>query len=415
MKTGGGSVGRSPATGSPDGSVVSRVRAHLAATGSGAGAAHVAGALATAGQASGAPWGAAGVLSQVASVRAELTGAGPLQPLLDDPETTDVLVNGPAEVWVDRGEGLVQVAVDVGGEGGLRALAVRLAAVSGRRLDDSAPCVDVRLADGVRLHAVLPPVSPAGTLLSLRVPRRRTFTLDELVASGSVAGTWAPVVTAVVRRRLGFLVCGGTGSGKTTVLSTLLGLADPSERVVLVEDTSELAPRLPHVVRLEARHANAEGAGSLTLADLVREALRMRPDRLVVGECRGPEVRDLLAALNTGHEGGCGTVHANAASDVPARLEALGALAGLDRAATASQVASALDVVVHLGRSSGRRRMEEVAVVEADRGGSASAVRVVTALSWSGDRSHTGPGWERLASLLDGDPERGRARAQGPP
>jgi len=242
----------------------------------------------------------------------------------------------------------------------------------------------------------------ARTILSLRVPRRRTFTLDELVESGTVAQNWAMVLTGVVRRRLGFLVSGGTGTGKTTVLGTLLGLVDPAERVVLVEDTSELTPALPHVVRLEARHANAEGAGSLTLADLVRQALRMRPDRLVVGECRGPEVRDLLAALNTGHAGGCGTVHANAAADVPARLEALAALAGLDRAATASQVASAIDVVVHLSRVGRDRRVVEIGVVETDRGTGDLDVRVVPALTWYDGRERTGPGWERLASLLDG-------------
>lgn len=387
---------------SVDGGVVARVRSRLAASGRDAAPAQVAAALAAGGLTPGGPWGAAGVLSAVAPVRAALTGAGPLQPLLDDPRTTDVLVNGPGEVWVDHGEGLSRAPVDVGTEADLRALAVRLAAVSGRRLDDSSPCVDVRLADNVRLHAVLPPVSPVGTLLSLRVPRRRTFTLDELVASGTVNPRWAPVLTAVVRRRLGFLVCGGTGTGKTTVLSTLLGLADPTERVVLVEDTSELAPPLPHLVRLEARHANAEGAGSLSLAELVRQALRMRPDRLVVGECRGAEVSDLLSALNTGHAGGCGTVHANTAADVPARLEALGALAGLDRAATASQVASALDVVVHLSRSGGRRRVVEVGVAETDRSGSDLAVRVVPALSWHDGREQTGPGWDRLAALLDG-------------
>lgn len=382
--------------------LVDRVRARLVESGADAAPAAVAAALAAGGASTGGVWGTVGVLSAVDPVRAAMTGAGPLQPLLDDPHTTDVLVNGPGEVWIDRGEGLVRVHVDVGSEPDLRALAVRLAAVSGRRLDDSSPCVDVRLAGNVRLHAVLPPVSPAGTLLSLRVPRRRTFTLDELVESGTVAQNWAMVLTGVVRRRLGFLVCGGTGTGKTTVLGTLLGLADPAERVVLVEDTSELTPALPHVVRLEARHANAEGAGSLTLADLVRQALRMRPDRLVVGECRGAEVRDLLAALNTGHAGGCGTVHANAAADVPARLEALAALAGLDRAATASQVTSAIDVVVHLRRVGRERRVVEIGVVETGRGTGDLDVRVVPALSWYDGRERTGSGWERLASLLDG-------------
>jgi pilus assembly protein CpaF len=352
--------------------------------------------------------GAAGALAAVGGVRASLTGAGPLQPLLDDPRTTDVLVNGPGEVWVDDGSGLRRVDVDVGDEAALRGLAVRLAAGAGRRLDDASPCVDARLPDGVRLHAVLPPVSPAGTLVSLRVPRRRVLTLPDLVDSGVVPPTWAPVLVALVRRRLAFLVSGATGSGKTTVLSSLLGLADPRDRVVLVEDAAELAPDLPHVVRLEARHGNVEGAGEVTQADLVRHALRMRPDRIVVGECRGAEVRDLLSALNTGHEGGCGTIHANAAADVPARLEALGALAGLDPAALASQAGSALQVLLHLRRDGPWRRLVEVATVRRDGRGlaveTALAARHGDAADAGGHEHRRGPGWPRLAHLLGGQP-----------
>ncbi len=356
--------------------------------------------------------GSAGVLGVARAVAAQIVGAGPLQPLLDEPGTTDVLVNGPGAVWVDRGDGLRRVPrgeVDVGGEGELRALAVRLAAAAGRRLDDASPCVDAHLPDGVRLHAVLPPLSPVGTLLSLRVPRRTAFTLEELVAVGTVPARWAPVLVAVLEQRLSFVVTGGTGSGKTTVLSTLLGLADPAERLLLVEDGGELAPEHPHVVRLQTRHGNVEGAGRVDLADLVREGLRMRPDRIVVGEVRGAEVRDLLAALNTGHEGGCGTVHANTAADVPARLEALGALAGLGREALAAQAASALQVVLHLRRSRGGRTLEEVAVLGRDRDG---ALVVATALRrgrdvgsggvgpGGGGPGELGPGWAALAERL---------------
>ncbi len=354
--------------------------------------------------------GSGGVLGVAAEVAAHLVGAGPLQPLLDEPATTDVLVNGPAAVWVDRGEGLHRLphgAVDLGGEAGLRSLAVRLAAAAGRRLDDACPCVDAQLPDGVRLHAVLPPLSPVGTLLSLRVPRRSAFTLAELVAVGTVPPSWAPVLGAVLRRRLSFLVTGGTGSGKTTVLSALLGLAGPGERLLLVEDGGELVPDHPHVVRLATRHGNVEGAGRVDLAELVRQGLRMRPDRIVVGEVRGAEVRDLLAALNTGHEGGCGTVHANAATDVPARLEALGALAGLGREALAAQAASALDVVLHLRRTGGQRRLEEVGVVGRGPDG---ALVVTTALSraagapgaLAGGVEGAGPGWPGLAERLAG-------------
>ena len=249
---------------------------------------------------------------------------GPLEPFADDPAVTDVLVNGGDGVWVDRGGGPERVRVDLGGEVGVRALAVRLAAAAGSRLDESRPWVDARLPDGIRMHAVVPPVSPAGTHLSLRMLRPGRLDLAALDAAGSLPPGWAEVLRALVASRAAFLVTGGTGAGKTTLLAALLSLVPASERLVLVEDVGELHPVHPHVVRLEARHANVEGRGEVSLADLTRQALRMRPDRIVVGECRGPEVRDLLAALNTGHAGGCATLHANAAADVPARLEALG-------------------------------------------------------------------------------------------
>ena len=401
--------GRDP--GPPDAGLVAGVRSRLAgapgvpplSAPGGAIAVPSAAAVVSAVDAARGGLGARGALEAAGPVRAALSGAGALQPLLDDVRVTDVLVNGPGQVWVDAGRGLRRVDVDVGGEAHLRALAVRLAVGCGRRLDESSPCVDGRLPDGVRLHAVLPPISPVGTLLSLRVPRRVTLDLEELVRSGSVPAPWAPVLVAVMGTRLAFLVSGGTGSGKTTVLSTLLSLADPGERVVLVEDTGELRPALPHVVRLEARQGNTDGAGSLTLAELVRQALRMRPDRLVVGECRGAEVRELLTALNTGHEGGCGTVHANTVEDVPARLEALGALAGLDRAALAAQAASALDVVLHLRRAggpAGPRRLVGIGVVEraGDRLTVTSALEADPAEPQALGRR--GPGWPRLLERL---------------
>jgi pilus assembly protein CpaF len=196
------------------------------------------------------------------------------------------------------------------------------------------------------------------------VPARKVFDLDDLVAAGSLPPAGAAVLRDLLDARLAFLISGGTGTGKTTLLNSLLSLIDGSERLVLVEDASELRPDHPHVVRLEARPPNVEGSGEITLRDLVRQALRMRPDRLVIGEVRGAEVMDLLSALNTGHEGGCGTVHANSAADVPARLEALGALAGLGREALHSQLTSALQAVVHLVRGpDGRRRVSEVRVV----------------------------------------------------
>ncbi|MFG3697854.1 TadA family conjugal transfer-associated ATPase [Micromonospora sp. NPDC047620] len=295
-------------------------------------------------------------------VHDDLVGAGPLAPLLADPEVTDVLVNG-VRVWVDRGQGLHQVAVPIGTVDDVRRLAQRLTASAGRRLDDGSPYADARLPDGTRLHAVLPPVATDGPYLSLRTFRQRPFTLDELVRQGTVPRPMAPVLSAVVAARLAYLVTGGTGSGKTTLLNTLLGLVPSTERIVLVEDAAELHPRHPHVVGLQARTANVEGSGAVGLTDLVRQALRMRPDRLVVGECRGGEVVDLLAALNTGHDGGAGTLHANAPSDVPARLEALGMLGGLPRPALHAQVAAALQVLLQVRRGDQGRVLESVCLL----------------------------------------------------
>ncbi|HEX6922044.1 MAG TPA: TadA family conjugal transfer-associated ATPase [Actinomycetes bacterium] len=375
--------------------LVERVRARLARAGEPPSPARVAAAL----RAEGAVLGDRAVLEVVAAVQSELAGTGVLDPLLRDPAVTDVLVNGPREVWVDRGGGLEPAAVRFRDEVAVRALAQRLAAAAGRRLDTAQPMVDARLPGGVRLHAVLPPVASAGTLISLRVARPRAFTLDELVAAGSLPAEMADLLRRVVAARLALLVTGGTGSGKTTLLSTLLGLVPAYERIVLVEDSGELVPDHPHVVRLEARRPNVEGAGAVELRDLVRQALRMRPDRLVVGEVRGAEVVDLLSALNTGHDGGCGTVHANSAGAVPARLEALALAAGLGRAALHSQLAAAVQAVVHLARDrSGRRRVTEVSALDRDGEG---RVVVRAALSGSPDGSvQEGPGAPLLADRL---------------
>lgn len=337
--------------------LLDRVRGTLALTGAKPTPAHVAAAL----RADGTICGDAMVLAVVTALRREALGAGPLDTLLAEPGITDILVNGPDEVYIDRGRGLEHVFVRTGDESAIRRLATRLAAAAGRRLDDATPYVDVRLSDGTRFHAVLAPVAAPGTCLSLRVPSRHVFTLDDLVAAGALPAAGTPILRDLLTSRLAFLISGGTGTGKTTLLNSLLSLADASERLVLVEDASELRPDHPHVVRLEARPPNIEGTGEISLRDLVRQALRMRPDRLVVGEVRGAEVVDLLTALNTGHEGGCGTIHANSAADVPARLEALGALAGLTREALHSQLASALHAVIHLARTpDGTRRIAEI-------------------------------------------------------
>ncbi|GLY05863.1 MULTISPECIES: TadA family conjugal transfer-associated ATPase [Actinoplanes] len=334
------------------------------------------------------------VLRLADQVRDELIGAGPLAPLLCDPSVTDVLVNG-VQVWVDRGAGLQRAAVRLGGPDDVRRLAQRLVAACGRRLDDGQPFADARLPDGTRLHAVLPPVATHGPYLSLRTFRQRPFSLGDLVENGAVPPTAGPVLAAVVAARLAYLVVGGTGSGKTTLLSTLLGLVPSTERIVLVEDAAELRPVHPHVVTLQARTANVEGAGAIGLTGLVRQALRMRPDRLVIGECRGGEISDLLGALNTGHEGGAGTLHANTPEDVPARLEALGLLGGLPRAALHAQVLAALQVVLHVRRTGHGRVLESIGVFRPS--GEERLMAVVPA--WQREYG-AGPAASALARLL---------------
>ena len=250
-------------------------------------------------------------------VRADVRGAGPLlQPLLDDASVTDVLV-GAGRTWIDRGRGLEEVGAAAMGEAEARALAVRMAAACGRRLDDASPVVDATLPDGTRLNAVLPPLSDDGTLICLRTKRRRAFTLAELVDAGTVTAALAPVLAGLVRARASCLITGATGTGKTILLAALLSFVPPTERIVCIEEASELRPDHPHVIHLQERGRNVQGVGAVTMTELVRTALRMRPDRIVLGECRSPEVRDVLTALNTGHEGGWATLHANSTADVP--------------------------------------------------------------------------------------------------
>ncbi len=343
------------------------------------------------------------VRQTVAALRRDSEGAGVLDPLLHLPGVTDVLVNAPDQVFLDRGRGLEPAGVRFSGEAEVRRLAVRLAASVGRRLDDGSPFVDARLASGVRVHAVLPCVADSGTCLSLRVPNRQRLSLDDWVASGSLPQQGAELLAGLVAARRAFLISGGTGSGKTTLLGALLGLVPPQERIVIAEDSRELQPDHPHCVRLEGRPPNAEGQGSVTLTDLVRQALRMRPDRLVVGEVRGAELADLLSALNTGHEGGCGTVHANSAADVPARLEALAALGGLGRDALHAQLAAALQVLVHVRRlSDGRRWVEELRLVRPDPASGRCAT--VPAIRFRpGVASVPGDGYEQLCRLVGGE------------
>jgi pilus assembly protein CpaF len=304
--------------------------------------------------------GERGVRRREAELRSALVGLGPLEEVVADDAVTDVLVNGDGAVWVDRGRGVERSSVDVGDPVEVRRLAMRLAGLAGRRLDDAAPFVDGLLPDGSRLHALLPPLVEGGAHISIRVPRQRHRGLDDLVALGMLTRSEAVRLREAVAHRRSIIVSGGTGSGKTTLLAALLACVPARERILLVEDVTEMSVAHPHTVRLQGRAANAEGAGRVTLEELVRQALRMRPDRLVVGEVRGAEVRELLMALNTGHEGGCGTVHANRAADVPARLEALGGLGGADPQVVRAQALLGIDLVVHLRRGASGRRVEEI-------------------------------------------------------
>ncbi|HMS76941.1 TadA family conjugal transfer-associated ATPase [Gordonia sp. (in: high G+C Gram-positive bacteria)] len=338
--------------------------------------------------------GDADLLVALRHLQTELTGAGRLEQLLAEPDIADVLVSGPDQVWVDRGHGLQRTDIVFDDEPAVRRLAARLALNAGKRLDDAQPWVDGQLSNvgrrgyTVRLHAVIPPVAADGTCISLRVLRTASKDLRSLIESGAIAADAVPLIMHIIEARLAFVVVGGTGSGKTTLLGAMIGHMNPAERIICVEDAAELRPNHPHVVRMVARTANVEGAGEVPVRVLVRQALRMRPDRIVVGEVRGAEVIDLLTALNTGHNGCAGTLHANSVSEVPARMEALAALGGMGREALHSQLAAALDVVVGVERDrTGRRGVNEIGVV---RRGADGLVTIT-------------PVWGRGTGILDGE------------
>jgi len=291
-----------------------------------------------------------------------LAGLGPVQPLLRDPAVTDVMVNGPDEVWVERGGRLQQVDVSFPDAEAVRAAVLRVVGPLGLRFDRPRPHVDARLADGSRLHALLPPLAPGGPVVTVRKFASLSPTWDELAASGAVPADVGALLRDAIAARRAIVCCGRTGTGKTTLLGVLLGDIGAGERVVVIEDAPELRPRCPHVVRLETRPPNAEAAGEVTIRDLVRQALRMRPDRIVVGEVRGEEVVDVLQALATGHEGCMTTVHARAADEALVRLEGMALLAGLPLEAARAQLAVGLDLFVVLSRApDGRRGVVQVA------------------------------------------------------
>lgn len=337
-------------------------------------------------------------LEIVSEILLAFDGMGPLAHLLLEPNLTDIVVNSFDDVWIDCGAGMQQVTSGWTDEASLRNFAIRLAGLAQRRLDDAVPWVDARLPNGLRLHAVIPPLSVHGTTISLRVPALETMTLSRLVELGSVSHEGSLLLMQIVKSGTSFVVCGGTGSGKTTVLNAMLAHVPVDKRILVIEDSTELAINHPHVVSLTSRAANIEGAGEVTMRTLVRQALRMRPDRLILGEVRGVEIADLLTAFNTGHEGGAVTIHSNSAQTVPARFEALGFMAGLPREAIHAQLVGGVQVIIDLERmANGERRLKSVNVLQQDASGQAFVLPAVNLIT--GARSS--PGFNILQNYLE--------------
>jgi pilus assembly protein CpaF len=327
-------------------------------------------------------------------------GLGPLEPLLADPSVDEVMVNGPSSVYVERRGKLEPAGVEFAGEAELMHAIERVLAPLGRRVDEASPLCDARLPDGSRVNVVIPPLSLSGPCLTVRRFRQEGFSLRELVANGTLPPALAELLAVCVAARASVLVSGGTGSGKTTTLNALSGAIPGEERIVTIEDAAELRLRQRHVVRLEARPANLEGRGEVTIRQLVRNALRMRPDRIVIGEVRGPEALDMLQALNTGHDGSLTTVHANSPADALRRVETLALMAGLGlpHAAVREQAASALDLIVHQTRlPDGSRAVESVTEVVRAAGG--AGVRELYRRGGQPRTPETGRLAERLARL----------------
>jgi pilus assembly protein CpaF len=302
----------------------------------------------------------------------DTVGLGPLEDLMADPRVEEVMVNGPDEVYIERAGRIERTEVSFASERALRDVIERIMTPLGRRVDELSPMVDARLDDGSRVNVVIPPLAVGGASLSIRRFAAARPGPDELVASGSLTPEARDMLEAAVRARRSILISGGTGSGKTTLLNALSSYIGPDERVVTIEDAAELALRQPHVVRLETRPASVEGRGEVTIRDLLRNALRMRPDRIVIGEVRGAEALDLLTALNTGHDGALSTLHANSPEDSLRRLETLSLMAGvgLPHDAIREQVARGIEIVVHLARAGdGSRRVVEIAEVVRAAGG----------------------------------------------
>lgn len=308
----------------------------------------------------------------IQALQDEMLGLGPLEPLLADPRISDILVNGPAQTWVERGGRLERSAVSFDDEAHLRRVIDRIVSRVGRRIDERSPMVDARLPDGSRVNAVIPPLAIDGASLSIRRFGSEALTLQTLLRLQALTPAMAELVSALVQARINVLISGGTGSGKTTMLNAMSASIPSGERIITIEDAAELQLQQPHVVRLESRPPNIEGEGEVSQRALVRNSLRMRPDRIILGEVRGAEVLDMLQAMNTGHDGSMTTVHANSPRDALTRLEHMLGMAGLqlDSRAIRQQIGSALSVVIQMARlSDGQRKLvslQEITGTEGD-------------------------------------------------
>ena len=297
----------------------------------------------------------------------QTSSLGILESLLGNANITDILVNGHKEVWIDQGQGLEKTKLTFLNEESVRSLAQKLAISTGRRLDQSQPYVDAQLTKTIRLHAVLTPIASPGTFISLRIHRPKTMSLTELVINKTLTTSQKNFLTEMIKNKKSFVICGGTGSGKTTLLNSLLSDVEKSQRILIIEDSRELNPQHPHVLSLEGRPVNIEGMGLITMKDLIKQSLRMRADRLIIGEVRGAEVIDWLIALNTGHTGSAGTIHANSIHEVITRFESLGLMAGLSKEAIHSQLGTALNYVIHIKRNSeGKRQVIAIGEFQTD-------------------------------------------------
>jgi pilus assembly protein CpaF len=302
----------------------------------------------------------------VEEIKNELLGLGPLEPLLWDDDVSDILVNGPNQVYVERQGKLYLTDVRFNDDQHLMLIIDRIVSQVGRRVDEASPMVDARLADGSRINAIIPPLALDGPSLSIRRFGKKRYTVDDLIDKETVTADMVEFMQAIVKARLNVLVCGGTGSGKTTMLNCMSSFIPSDERIVTIEDSAELLLQQPHVVRLETRPPNVEGKGEVTQRELVKNCLRMRPDRIIVGEVRGGEVFDMLQAMSTGHDGSIATVHANTPRDAIQRLEMMMLLSGasIPQRAMRQQIASALNLVVHVSRlADGSRKMMKISEI----------------------------------------------------